>query len=99
MAGDEIKGPYVLVMKPGVYFWCSCGGTKTPPFCDGTHKGTKFKPVKAVIEREGPVVWCGCRESHDPPYCDGTHKIPVKKATFKPTMKGPYVLIDRKSVV
>jgi CDGSH-type Zn-finger protein len=69
------KEPYVIVMEPGTYYWCTCGQTKTPPYCDDHHKGTTFKPVKAVIKTEGPVVWCGCHESHDPPFCDGTHKV------------------------
>ena len=26
------------------YFWCSCGKSSKQPLCDGSHKGTKFKP-------------------------------------------------------
>ncbi|MBM4248373.1 MAG: CDGSH iron-sulfur domain-containing protein [Euryarchaeota archaeon] len=43
MADDVVKGPYLMVMNPGVYFWCSCGGSKTPPFCDGSHAPKKKK--------------------------------------------------------
>ena len=27
------------------YFWCSCGKSSKQPFCDGSHKGSEFKPV------------------------------------------------------
>ena len=27
------------------YFWCSCGKSSKQPFCDGSHKGTGFKPL------------------------------------------------------
>ena len=67
--------PYVIVMKPGTYYWCPCGRSKTPPFCDGSHKGTKLVPVQAEVKTEGPVAWCGCRQSKNKPYCDGTHKV------------------------
>ena len=26
------------------YYWCSCGKSSKQPFCDGSHKGTEFKP-------------------------------------------------------
>ena len=27
------------------YFWCSCGKSLKQPLCDGSHKGTEFKPI------------------------------------------------------
>ncbi|MGA0025144.1 MAG: CDGSH iron-sulfur domain-containing protein [Burkholderiales bacterium] len=32
------KGPYVLELAPGDYWWCACGRSQKQPFCDGTHK-------------------------------------------------------------
>ncbi|NDC36921.1 MAG: CDGSH iron-sulfur domain-containing protein, partial [Proteobacteria bacterium] len=29
-----------LEMEPGTYYWCSCGRSKSQPFCDGSHAGT-----------------------------------------------------------
>ncbi|MEE9429403.1 MAG: CDGSH iron-sulfur domain-containing protein [Melioribacteraceae bacterium] len=68
------KKPYVESVKPGKYAWCSCGLSKSDPFCDGSHKGTDFKPVIVQIEEEKKVAWCGCKHSKDPVFCDGIHK-------------------------
>lgn len=68
------KFPYVLPMKPGTYWWCACGGSKSQPFCDGSHKGTEFSPKKVEITAEGKVAWCGCKHSQNGAFCDGSHK-------------------------
>jgi CDGSH-type Zn-finger protein len=68
------KFPYVLDAKPGTYFWCACGGSKSQPFCDGSHKGTEFAPVKVDVASERKVAWCGCKHSKNGAFCDGSHK-------------------------
>ena len=40
------KTPAVLKLEPGEYWWCSCGRSAEQPFCDGSHKGTRFSPEK-----------------------------------------------------
>ena len=35
----------VKVTEGKSYFWCSCGKSLKQPFCDGSHKGTEFKPL------------------------------------------------------
>ncbi len=67
------KCPYVLEMEPGNYAWCSCGRSATQPFCDGSHKGTDFKPTVIKLEEGKKVAWCGCKHTNNPPYCDGSH--------------------------
>ena len=43
------KGPFGVVVKKGqTYWWCACGLSKSQPFCDGSHKGTSFEPIKYV---------------------------------------------------
>ncbi len=55
------------------YFWCSCGQSKRQPFCDGSHKGSSFEPVKYTAEASKKVFFCGCKHTSKPPLCDGSH--------------------------
>lgn len=75
MANPEIaqKSPYVLELEPGTYWWCACGRSKTQPFCDGSHKGSEFNPVKTEIAARQKVALCGCKRTRTPPFCDGSH--------------------------
>ena len=68
------KGPYVVDLSPGSYWWCSCGKSKNQPFCDGSHQGTDFSPVEVKIDKQGKVGLCGCKRSDNGARCDGTHK-------------------------
>ena len=68
------KGPYVLDMEPGTYWWCACGRSAGQPFCDGAHKGTGFVPVKVDIAEKRRVAWCGCKASGSGCECDGSHR-------------------------
>lgn len=67
------KGPYVVDMEPGTYFWCACGKSKKQPFCDGSHKGSSFSPTKIVIDTAKTVFFCGCKHTDSKPFCDGSH--------------------------
>ena len=55
------------------YFWCSCGLSANQPFCDGSHKGTGFTPVKYEATETKTVRFCGCKHSANPVICDGSH--------------------------
>ena len=73
------KGPYVMDMQPGKYYWCSCGHSEKQPFCDGAHErlAEGMTPVETEIVYPKTVAWCGCRRTAKPPFCDGTHnKLP-----------------------
>ncbi|MEQ1576968.1 MAG: CDGSH iron-sulfur domain-containing protein [Hyphomicrobium sp.] len=68
--------PYqVEVVEGKKYEWCSCGMSKTKPFCDGSHDGTGCEPITFVAHRSEPVILCGCCETGNPPFCDGTHNV------------------------
>lgn len=56
------------------YFWCSCGKSTKQPFCDGSHKGSDFSPVKYTAEEDGKVFFCACKHTDKSPVCDGSHK-------------------------
>lgn len=70
------RGPYLLELAAGDYWWCACGRSRRQPFCDGSHAGTAFRPVKFTLRprRAAEKVWlCGCKRSRDVPFCDGSH--------------------------
>ena len=67
------KAPYVLDFDPGTYYWCSCGKSSKQPFCDGSHKSTKFVPEKIEIAENKKVALCGCKHSKNGAFCDGAH--------------------------
>jgi sterol desaturase/sphingolipid hydroxylase (fatty acid hydroxylase superfamily)/CDGSH-type Zn-finger protein len=68
----------VPLTKGENYLWCACGMSKTQPFCDGSHHGSKFTPLKFLVKRTGNVKLCNCKKSNLTPFCDDTH-IKVKK--------------------
>jgi len=69
------NAPYKVDVEEGKsYFWCACGMSSNQPFCDGSHKGSEFTPVKFTAEKDGVVPLCGCRASGNAPMCDGTHR-------------------------
>ena len=68
------KSPIVKEMNAGTYFWCACGKSTNQPYCDGSHNGTLFTPVRVTIEAQKKVAWCTCKHTENQPFCDGSHK-------------------------
>ena len=72
------KSPYAKEVEAcKSYYWCSCGRSKAQPFCDGSHKGSRFTPVKYDATESKTVYFCGCKQSANKPLCDGAHKALV----------------------
>lgn len=65
--------PAVMDLEAGTYFWCSCGRSDNQPFCDGSHKGTEFTPVKFELTEAKKVALCNCKHTQNQPFCDGAH--------------------------
>ena len=77
------KGPFGVVVEIGkTYWWCACGRSTSQLFCDGSHKGTDFEPVRYVAEDDVMVAFCGCKRSRYKPRCDDTH-ISIKDDEIK----------------
>jgi CDGSH-type Zn-finger protein len=68
------KGPYPVEVKSGKsYYWCACGRSANQPFCDGSHAGTDFTPVKFEATDTETIWLCGCKHTQGQPFCDGGH--------------------------
>jgi len=67
--------PFAVEVEEGKnYFWCSCGQSEKQPFCDGSHKGSEFSPVKFTATESTKMFFCGCKLTESQPMCDGSHK-------------------------
>jgi CDGSH-type Zn-finger protein len=68
------KSPYAVEVEAGKsYYWCACGRSNGQPFCDGSHKGSGFTPVKFEATESKTVYFCGCKHTANPVLCDGSH--------------------------
>ena len=68
------KAPYPVEVEAGKsYYWCACGKSARQPFCDGSHKGSDYTPVKFDATESRKVFFCGCKHSAKSPMCDGSH--------------------------
>ncbi|HQQ64005.1 MAG TPA: CDGSH iron-sulfur domain-containing protein [Pseudomonadales bacterium] len=66
--------PYAVEVEAGKsYYWCSCGRSAKQPFCDGSHAGSEFAPVKYDAAESKKVYFCGCKATANQPLCDGSH--------------------------
>ena len=68
------KAPIDVAVESGkTYWWCACGRSQTQPFCDGSHKGTSFSPLRYRATETGTKRFCVCKQTGNPPFCDGSH--------------------------
>jgi CDGSH iron-sulfur domain-containing protein 3 len=57
------KAPFAVEVESGKsYFWCAWGRSAKQPFCDGSHKGTEFIPVRFDAAETTSVYFCGCKQ-------------------------------------
>ncbi len=72
---STLREPRVMTVEPDkTYWWCSCGFSNDQPFCNGSHNGTKYKPLPIKFKETRKISWCTCKHTKNPPHCDGSHK-------------------------
>jgi CDGSH-type Zn-finger protein len=64
----------VAVEAGKTYWWCSCGRSARQPFCDGSHRGSEYRPLAFTAERDEVVAFCRCKRTRQAPRCDGSHR-------------------------
>jgi len=67
------KPAKVSLSKGQEYHFCTCGRSRSQPFCDGSHAGTGFTPRVIVADEDQEAYLCACKHTANPPFCDGTH--------------------------
>ena len=73
------RAPIPVDVEAGkAYFWCQCGKSQSQPFCDGSHKGSEFRPVMWKAEASETKYFCACKQTNNQPFCDGSHKSLAK---------------------
>lgn len=69
------KNPAPVELEAGkTYSWCTCGQSSKQPFCDGSHKGSDFTPMRFTAEESKTAYLCQCKHTSNAPFCDGSHK-------------------------
>jgi CDGSH-type Zn-finger protein len=51
-----------------------CGKSAKQPFCDGSHKGSSFAPMKYTAPETKRAFFCTCKQTASAPFCNGAHK-------------------------
>lgn len=88
------KRPFKYNCKANrVYMWCTCGWSRTQPFCDGTHANPRFKikhkPLRFECNETKEYWFCQCKQTKNRPFCDGSHKLEEVQA-LKSTINSAY---------
>ena len=69
------RAPIAVDVEAGKdYYWCTCGNSAKQPFCDGTHQGSSFAPMKFTAPETKTAYFCTCKQTRNGPLCDGSHK-------------------------
>ena len=68
------KSPIPVDVEEGKdYWWCTCGKSKSQPFCDSSHSGTDYLPMQYTATESKTIYFCACKQTSNKPLCDGTH--------------------------
>ncbi len=86
------RKPIAVTLNSGdEYYWCACGRSKNQPFCDGSHRGTTFAPLRFAAKESGEAFLCMCKHTDNAPYCDGTHARLTQDDEQNPSQGNPTI--------
>ena len=75
-------GPFEILepkLEDKTYHWCACGMSSKQPFCDGSHRNSKIRPISFKLgEKVESMLLCGCKLSKVAPFCDTKTCITLK---------------------
>jgi len=74
----KTKSMEVTMESGETYWWCACEKSENQPFCDRSHKGTTFTPLRYQATDTARKYFRGCKSTASAPICDGgaCSKIP-----------------------
>lgn len=52
----DVEATEYQVTEQTTIFLCRCGGSRTKPFCDGTHETLNFEAVNRALETPVPIA-------------------------------------------
>ena len=70
----NLPTPQRVTLERGTYFFCRCGKSHNPPYCDGRHARTGSEPLRFVLDGKTELSLCTCGLCKTPPRCDGSHR-------------------------
>ena len=75
IAAVDPQSPSAMDVDAGkACWWRACDQGNSRPFCDGSHKGSAFTPVKFEATESKTVWFRACKHTAHRPMCDGTYR-------------------------
>ena len=76
MSAEAQLAPIEVSVETGkTYWWCACGRSRSQPFCDGSHRGSSFTPLKYEATEAARKSFWVCKKTRNPPFCDCQHHV------------------------